>query len=222
MEPTIDSPEFTAFALGEAPAPARATFQRNLEQYPQAAQEAAVIQSAAARLAAALRQEPSVSLTITQRHALLHPSPASPRPIARRPWLIPTLATTGLAAALTLGLYLFPGTSRPSPPPTKESAIPSVAIQPASPAKPGSTPSALPPSVAPGLHQTVALPEVSPPDSPLPVKPTGTMAATAPHLQIRPPAQQALPPPDPGPAGRPLPHQTAPGESLAAPAPRPR
>ena len=81
---------------------------------------------------------------------------------------------------------------------------------------------ALPPGVARGIHQAAALPEVSAPDSPVPVQPSGTMAATAPNLQISPPAPQTLPEADPGPAGKLLPHKSGPGESLASPAPRPR
>jgi hypothetical protein len=227
MSISPDKSAFTACVLGECPPAEKQAFEIALLQNAALREEAVAVSRIAHRLSTALKQEPAVGLTLTQRHAVLNQgtAPASAftsRPAvssARRAWVGTTLATVGVAAALAIGLYLIPSESRRSQDAQAEVAIPAVSIHPASTSRPPGKPVAPPPQVTSGHRGSSSIPETAPPESPAQAMLPPAMAANPPTIMVEPaPAPPRIP--DGAVPGKPLKPGTA-EESLAKPGARP-
>lgn len=107
MSAHSDHPQFTANVLGETTPAGRAAFEASLLRDPESRAEAVGIQRIADKLAAALKSEPAVHLTLTQRNAVLNPATA-----ARSTAAIPVLtATAGTAATEAAPFVVLPAAS---------------------------------------------------------------------------------------------------------------
>ncbi len=229
MSISSDQSRFTACLFGEALPEEQSAFDAALRQDASLREEAASLSRTAHRLAAALNAESVVSLTSFQRQTVLDPAAAGPvvlpKKRSRPSWLLPTLATAGIAAGLGVVLYAVPGLDFKNTPDLPAGSIPAVAIQP-SPAM--TPPSTRPPLTAPatGLAREshpapLPLPEVAPPTGPIQPGNSSAITAKPPVITVLPPSTQVEPPlvrdfsapPSPavGPPGA--------GESLASPAP---
>ena len=220
MSLSPDESRFTACVVGESRPDEQAAFDAALVHDAGLRGEALGIRRTALRLAAALRQESPVSLTLSQRHAVLQQGiPARRNPSRRQAWLGPSLATAGIAAALALGLYALPGIRVPSR--GTEQGIPSVAIQQATTSKAVSMPILPPAAVGSGAPAAPGIPRAAPPESPAPPHPSEAMAAAPPVIKVvpAPPANKDGPLEDFAQPGQPRSGHAGPGGSLASPAP---
>ena len=225
MSTSPDQSRFSACVLGEATPAEQAAFDAALLKDASLREEAVTLSRTAHRLATAFRQEAPLSLTLSQRHAVLSYGMASavPRRTSRPAWMTPTCATLGIAAALALGLYLFGGTPTPPSSSKSEQGIPSIAIKTVPDVGSGTHP-VLPPPVVTSGHGAVTIPEAAGLESPVLTSRPETMAATPPVIKVSPapvsPQRDVW-----NEAGRvikPASGQPATGESLASPAPRPQ
>ena len=185
MTPHPDTPEFTAAVLGEEISDLKPQISN-----PAARREAAEIRAAAARLSAALRSQPALTLSTAARQAVLR------RPAARPTWFWPTAAAAAFAALLGGAALWMPvrgvdgatrGTGR----------VPTVGIKTAPSAGPAAP--SLPPGPLARDKKAPVLPAgswvTSPPEPPV------TVGGSAPDLKS--PAAPAVPDPTP-PAPAPL------------------
>ena len=225
MSISPDQSRFSACVLGEATPEEQAAFDAALLKDATLREEAVTLSRTAHRLATAFRQEAPLSLTISQRHAVLSYGgvPAVPRQPSRPAWMTPTFATLGIAAALALGLYLFAGTPTPPSGSKSEPGIPSIAIKTVPEAGSGTHP-VLPPPVVTTRPGNATIPEATGLESPvLPPRPE-TMAAIPPVIKVSPapvpPEREVLNGSER--SIKPASSQPASGESLASPAPRPQ
>lgn len=107
MSAHSDHPQFTANVLGETTPAGRTAFEASLLRDPESRAEAVGIQQIADKLAAALKSEPAVHLTLTQRNAVLNPATA-----ARSTAAIPVLtATAGTVATEAAPFVVLPAAS---------------------------------------------------------------------------------------------------------------
>ncbi|MES2469244.1 MAG: hypothetical protein V4675_18200 [Verrucomicrobiota bacterium] len=224
MSTSPDQSRFSACVLGEATPAEQTAFDAALLTDATLREEAVTLSRTAHRLATAFRQEAPLSLTISQRHAVLSygKGPAVPRQPSRPAWMTPTCATLGIAAALALGLYFFTGTP-PQPSGSKpEPGIPSIAIKTVPDAGSGTHP-VLPPPVVSSRPGNATIPEATGLENPLPPSRPETMAATPPVIKVSPapahPERDVWKESDR--ITKPASSQPATGESLASPAPRP-
>ena len=224
MSTSPDQSRFSACVLGEATPAEQASFDAALLKDATLREEAVTLSRTAHRLATAFRQEAPLSLTLSQRHAVLSygGAPAVPRQASRPAWMTPTFATLGIAAALALGLYLFGGTPTPPSGSKSELGIPSIAIQKMPDAGSGTHP-VLPPPVVTSGPRGATIPETAGLENPVPPYRPETMAATPPVIKVSPapvhPERDVWKESDR--ITKPASSQPATGESLASPAPRP-
>ena len=221
-----DDSSFTACVLGEASACDGAAFRAGLAENPAWQQEAAAVSRTAGLLGAALRQEPVVRLTIPQRQSVLQPErrmvPASG---SRKAWLVPTLVTAGIAAAVVVGLLVLPGgPARTNGSGASDPGIPAVAVQPGPPQKSGLRPVTPLPGMAKGPKLENPLPDPVVPAAPVLRKTPESMAATPPAVEglSAPSGPESDPTKADGPSGKPIrpgPGKLHPGESLGGSGP---
>ena len=223
MSTSPDQSRFSACVLGEATPAEQAAFDAALLKDATLREEAVTLSRTAHRLTTAFKQEAGLSLTISQRHAVMtHGSGpvVSGKPV-RPLWMTPTFATLGIAAALAFGVYVFAGAPSRTLGSKPETGLPSIAIHPVPDGKTGARPVLPPPLVTSGPG-AVTIPAVTALESPDPASPQETMAATPPVIKVSP--APAHPERDPWkesePASKPASGQSATGDSLASPAPR--
>ena len=222
MSLSSDDSHFTACVLGEATPEEQSSFDAALLADPTLREEAVTLSRTAHRLTTSLKREAPLTLTINHRHRVLQhgsvASPATVRPAKRSVWLLPTLATTGIAACLAWGFYSIPSQKPAGPNIKTETGIPSVAMQPNVPGKAGTRPVIPPPALArePGPS---TLPDTSAPASPVRLERQDAIAATPPIIKVTP---SPLPPTvetvrDFTPPGQRMPGRNTPVESLGGP-----
>ena len=213
---------FTACVFGEATPAAQASFDAALLADPTLRDEAVTLSRTAHRLTTSLKQEAPLTLTINHRNRVLqHGSVAAPtslRPAKRGAWLLPTLATAGIAACLTWVFYAIPMQNPAASDSTTETGIPSVAMQPNGSGKAG-TPPAVPPPVLARESGTISLPDTPAPAIPVRLERQDAMAATPPIIKVvlgpLPPAAETVR--DFTPPGQRMPSRSNPVESFGGP-----
>lgn len=225
MSPSPDESRFTACVVGESLPEELAAFELALQQDPALHREAGALHRTARHLAAALKKEPALMLTMAQRQAVLEPGRgiALTKKPARPVWWDPTLATAGIAAAVAVGAFFLPAPTKSPAPSARAPGIPAVSIQSVPASKAGHKPVLPPPSVATGSGLPGTLPAASGLHSPAVLPRPGSMAAVPPVLEVPGP----VPPGDPKatlnpplPPVRLAPGKLAPGEALGSGPPR--
>ena len=228
MSAPPDQSRLTACLLGEATPAEQSAFDSALLSDLILREEAASTTRAAQRLALALKQEAPVFLTPIHRQNILGHDRRHPLVTARRlsgaAWLAPTLATAGIAAALTLAVYTLPDFDSKRSNSTSDGGIPVVSIKPGPPpAKPASRPALpLPALGRKPASQLTAMPDTAFPAGPVRIENQNAMTAMPPVITIVPNASNPDEPdmrvyssPAPSALGK-----NSPGESRSRSAPR--
>lgn len=226
-----EHPDFTSAALGEASLDELADYQAAVSGNPAFQSEADSLLHTACLLRAALQSEAVHSLSPAQRAAVFTGQTAPPsvthangnhrqsaavsrhRGGSRVAVWKPILATAGIAAAIALGIFLFPALSGPrNASESTPAGIPGITLNPG-PAVPPSSSPALGPPVRP-KNETFLQPG-STIEGPVTFPIPQSIATVPPEIEIIPTSPAKLR--DLSPPRAPAPGSRQPGNSIAAP-----